>query len=616
LANSLAGGVYANLPTGVAKIDPTTGNVLAGPFGAPGNGLGIALDPKTTNLVYVGSDGKLYFVSPDLSTQGVFSTQAISADGIAFDPTGSFLFASSSGQLTVLDRSNNLIQRIALASGACCTDGIAFHGVSPQFVISNNTDGTITRYDFPGNDYSRVPTQSLLASGGFRGDLLQVGGDGCAYLMQSHTRFGDGTVTNNGSLVQLCPGFAPPGTSAPTIKDVTPPWAPFTGGTSVTITGTNFGSNPTVRFTDNCTLSAFFLKDVTPASPPTSTANGMQSFTVTVPSADSPTAPLGLYNVANMNGPACLRVFTASGSADFLFTYVVPEIGLLVSHVVGKSYNLQPTPPGCGGTTGIECNFDKCIAEAVSSNNHKVVLTARHCVAGKDDFAFAPGYFGPLGGCVSTSPVPGISSAFTCGTATYGIWCAGTPLSDSICGQTPLVEAVPTDGACCGNDNDFAFLAMEPSSVRGCPNRPGLSLGVCIGGGLVITPAPGGDVSGAQQQQWNLFGYNGQYLDTCAATPTSHEGNGRGLGDLIIAGAGGPVPGATVCPWITFGDSGGAWINGQNPVKKRGPNETYGVGAINVKAAPPTPNSICPTGCIIGSYMGEVAKGTLNGIQG
>jgi len=184
LANAFDGSVYANLPgRGVGKIDPGTGNIVAGPFGAPGNQLGIALDPQTHNLVYVGSDGRFYFVSPDFSTQGVFSTQAAFADGIAFDPSGKFLFTSSGGKLDVLDRNNNLVQQIALANGACCTDGIAFHSVSPQFVISNNTDGTITRYDFPGNDFTKVPTQSLLASGGFRGDLLQVGADGCAYLM-------------------------------------------------------------------------------------------------------------------------------------------------------------------------------------------------------------------------------------------------------------------------------------------------------------------------------------------------------------------------------------------------------------------------------------------------
>jgi hypothetical protein len=97
-------------------------------------------------------------------------------------------------------------------------DGIAFKATAPKFVVSNNGDGTITRYDFPGDDYTQTPTQSLLAAGGFRGDLSQVGPDGCLYVTQAGTRFDDGTVGSTNSLVRICSGFAPPpgaGTEGP-----------------------------------------------------------------------------------------------------------------------------------------------------------------------------------------------------------------------------------------------------------------------------------------------------------------------------------------------------------------------------------------------------------------
>jgi hypothetical protein len=223
IVNAFDGSVYANQYNGVVKLDGTTGAVVAGPFGAPGNELGIALDPQTGNLVYVGADGMIHFVDAALTTQGVFSTQAVYADGINFDPTGNFLFTSSGGGLTVLDRFNHLVRAIPLAGG-CCTDGIAFHEDAPRFVVSNNTDGTVTRYDFPGNDFTQVPTQSLLASGGFRGDLLQVGRDRCAYLTQSTTRFDDGAISGAGSLVRLCPGFASPNVPSDQIDADQPTW--------------------------------------------------------------------------------------------------------------------------------------------------------------------------------------------------------------------------------------------------------------------------------------------------------------------------------------------------------------------------------------------------------
>jgi sugar lactone lactonase YvrE len=89
-------------------------------------------------------------------------------------------------------------------------DGIAFHASTPKFVVTDNTDGTMTRFDFPADDYTQVPVQSVFASGGFRGDLSQVGADGCLYLTQAGTRYDNGVVTGENSLVQICGGFAPP----------------------------------------------------------------------------------------------------------------------------------------------------------------------------------------------------------------------------------------------------------------------------------------------------------------------------------------------------------------------------------------------------------------------
>ncbi|HEX8091506.1 MAG TPA: HYR domain-containing protein, partial [Blastocatellia bacterium] len=60
------------------------------------------------------------------------------------------------------------------------------------------------------DDFTQAPSQSVFASGGFRGDLTQVGPDGCLYVTQNGTRYNDGTVTNENSLVRICGGFAPP----------------------------------------------------------------------------------------------------------------------------------------------------------------------------------------------------------------------------------------------------------------------------------------------------------------------------------------------------------------------------------------------------------------------
>ena len=94
------------------------------------------------------------------------------------------LGSASNNSVVVLKRDGTIAQKIPLEFGSG-PDGIAFH-TSPPFVLTNNNDGSITRFDFPGNDLTQKPTQSVFASGGFRGDMTQVGPDGD--VLTSHSR--------------------------------------------------------------------------------------------------------------------------------------------------------------------------------------------------------------------------------------------------------------------------------------------------------------------------------------------------------------------------------------------------------------------------------------------
>jgi hypothetical protein len=213
LTNHPNGSMYSNLVSGVVRLNANVGAATGGPFGPSGNALGIAVQISTGNVIYVGSNGTLFFVNENLTSFGTFSTVTTGnfVDGIAFDPTGDFLFLSNRSptfRLTVLDGTTGaLIQHIPMASEP---DGISFHADTPKFVVTNNTNGTMTRFDFPADDYTQVPVQSVFASGGFRGDLSQVGSDGCVYLTQAGTRYNNGVVTGQNSLVRICGGFAPP----------------------------------------------------------------------------------------------------------------------------------------------------------------------------------------------------------------------------------------------------------------------------------------------------------------------------------------------------------------------------------------------------------------------
>jgi uncharacterized repeat protein (TIGR01451 family) len=233
LANGTNGNIYANTSAGVRELDPNNGAPIGGPFGPPGNALGIAVDPLTGDLVYVGADGTLYKVNEALTVSSTFSTVTSTnfVDGVAWSPDGNFVFLSNrmpSDRLTILDRNGNLVQNVSMSSEP---DGIAFHASTPKFVVTNNTTGDMTRFDFPGDDYTQIPVQTVFASGGFRGDLSQVGADSCLYLTQAGTRYDDGTVSGENSLVQICGGFAPPLPTADLSITKTGPATAQSGGT-------------------------------------------------------------------------------------------------------------------------------------------------------------------------------------------------------------------------------------------------------------------------------------------------------------------------------------------------------------------------------------------------
>ena len=229
LTNGLDGRLYSNTGDGVAFIDGSTGAALSDRLDRQGTRLVSRWIPRTiTSCTWDRiAASALTCTIYSLDTQSLSATTfatipaqtASFIDGIAFDPTGSDLFLSvrsPSTDLLVLNRSGQVVQEVPAPSEP---DGIAFH-VTPGYVVTNNTDGTMTEFDFPSGDFSQSPTVNQLASGGLRGDLAQVGPDSCLYVTQDGTRFADGTNSSDNSLVRLCPGFAPPPGVAPSNRYV------------------------------------------------------------------------------------------------------------------------------------------------------------------------------------------------------------------------------------------------------------------------------------------------------------------------------------------------------------------------------------------------------------
>src|SRR5438105_308937 len=222
---------------GIARIQWPSLSVTKMAPGFPGNGLGIAVDPLSGDLVYVGAACRLtnplpaacplYRFNPATGVVTTFASlsgsQFAFVDGIAFEPiaapsySGSHLFITNRttihGELDVIDRLGQVVSRTPLVDTATTGSdpvGIGFH-ISPAFVVTMNQDATMSRYDYPGNNYEAPAAPTLFASGGSRGDMIQAGPDGCLYVTQLQTVYNDPTKTDSlNSIVQICPGFAPP----------------------------------------------------------------------------------------------------------------------------------------------------------------------------------------------------------------------------------------------------------------------------------------------------------------------------------------------------------------------------------------------------------------------
>ncbi len=232
LTNHPDGRLYLNSSIGAQRIDADTGAVL-GVVGPPGNIYGITVDPQTNRLIYppatCANVSFCTLVSVDPATGNVqnFMTFAAGAgleyvDGITFDPTGNFVvvcgrtgvYPQDTPYFFILNRNGTLVRQLPADH---FPDGAVFHQ-SPFYLVANNNDNTISRFDFPADDLRQAPTQTIIASGGYRGDLTAVGADGCYYITQAGTHYANGLASGDNSIVRICsttgkfipvPGVAP-----------------------------------------------------------------------------------------------------------------------------------------------------------------------------------------------------------------------------------------------------------------------------------------------------------------------------------------------------------------------------------------------------------------------
>ena len=215
LVNHPNGLMYSVTTDGITELDPNTGAVLR-TLGDPGF-LSLVVDPRTDRLIYnhvfgcPDTGACLYTLDPVTGDNRLFisfsADQVTGIDGIVFDPSGERLYISAAlgydTRVAVIRRTGKtkgVLERFLGDGKGLSPDGLVFHRGHHE-LFTNDNAGTITQWDV-NNDI-----ETTFASGGFRGDLANVGSDGCAMLSQNATRYADGTETSDSSIVRVCGGF-------------------------------------------------------------------------------------------------------------------------------------------------------------------------------------------------------------------------------------------------------------------------------------------------------------------------------------------------------------------------------------------------------------------------
>jgi hypothetical protein len=167
---------YAQSGGGNIKKYDTSFNYVSSLSGTSSYYYGLHVTP-TGDLVWnAGGDVEKYSFSSGTQTT-LYNTGTFN-DDIAVAPNGDILVAAlGASNIVILDSAGNLIRTVS--GGGHSADGLAYGGGS---IYGNNTDGTITRFDFSAANFGGTVIETVIASGAGYGDNAAVGPDGAFYV--------------------------------------------------------------------------------------------------------------------------------------------------------------------------------------------------------------------------------------------------------------------------------------------------------------------------------------------------------------------------------------------------------------------------------------------------
>ena len=224
------------------------------------------------------------------------------------------------------------------------------------------------------------------------------------YVAEIDNSGGANIQANSSPVIVTWSGTPPP---APTVSAVSPASGPASGGTTVTITGTNFGTGDTVGFGSSAAtgVTVNSATSITATSP---SGSGTVDVTVTGPGGKSATSSADQFTYAAPRPPTVSAVSPASGPASGGTTVTITGTNFGTGDTVGF---------GSSAATGVTVNSATSITATSPSGSGTVDVTVtgpggKSATSSADQFTYVP-----LAGVPTVSAVSPASGSVSGGTA-------------------------------------------------------------------------------------------------------------------------------------------------------------------------------------------------------
>jgi YVTN family beta-propeller protein len=366
----------------ISEITTATGAVTSIPLGA--DPYFPVVSPDGTRLYVADNSGGVSVVNT--ATNAVLTTISTGSatNDLAVSPNGALIYAVLTGanSISVISTSTDTVTgTIAVGSGP---DAVAFNPAGTQAYVTNNVSNTLSVI----NTATSAVTSTISVPGGpvgvavspdgahvytadFSGNNVTVIGTAADTVSETvaagtNPQFiaasPDGTrlyVTNYSSNNVTVLGITP----TPTLTGISPASGPPTGGTTVTITGTNLAATSSVSFGSTAATGVSCTATSCTATSPAESA-GTVNVQVTTPGGTSATSSADQFTYAA--APTITSVSPPSG----------PPAGGNQVTINGTNLTGATLAFGTTAPTGVSCSATSCTATVPAAGGGTVDITA------------------------------------------------------------------------------------------------------------------------------------------------------------------------------------------------------------------------------------------------